>query len=144
MLEVLRHGSCLRWAAKQYHSLLNQRNIISWFLKYDLTRMHSSRMCTVRCSGRLSCHACPPPATHAPCHTHPSPSTPFTMHAPFTTHAPFTMHASPLCHACSNLSHMLPSPCMPPTFATHVPPPGQKEWYTLVKTLSFRNYCCGR
>ena len=41
------------------------------FRKIQLgTRMHSSRMCTVRCSSRLSCHACPPathtPATHAP------------------------------------------------------------------------------
>ena len=52
------------------------------------TRMHSSRMRTVRCSGRLSCHA-HPPAMHAPlCHA-----------CPFTMHAPFATHASPLCHA---------------------------------------------
>ena len=34
------------------------------------TRMRSSRMRTVHCNGRLSCHACPlpcmPPATYAP------------------------------------------------------------------------------
>ena len=57
------------------------------------TRMHSSRMCTVHYSGRLSCHtpchACPchayptwscmpphhicPPVMHTPCHTHTAP-----------------------------------------------------------------------
>ena len=49
------------------------------------TRMHSSRMRTVRCSGRLSCHTCTP-----------SPCMP-----PYTTHAP-------LCHACPPLPHTHP------------------------------------
>ena len=60
------------------------------------TRMHSSRMRTVHCSGCLSCHSCPlhhacpschthplscmPPPTHTPCHARPPPvdrQTPF-------------------------------------------------------------------
>ena len=79
-------------------------------------RMYSSRMRTVRCSGRLSCHACPPlpcmpPATHVH-HAHPCHTCPLAMHtppplcqahplhhAPFATHTPLAMHA-PLCHAC--------------------------------------------
>ena len=68
--------------------------------------MHSSRMRTVCCSGRLSCHAhsllpCMPPTMHAPCNTCPVPCMPL-----------FAMHA-PLCHACT-------PPCMPPA-ATHTP-----------------------
>ena len=42
------------------------------------TRIHSSRMRTVCCSGRLSCHACPPlPRMPPPCHACPP-----AMHAP--------------------------------------------------------------
>ena len=72
---------------------------ISWkplFLKICRTRMHSSRMRTARCSGRLSCHTCPTCHTHTPCHTPP-------CHAcPPATHTP--------CHACP-----LPHPsAMPP------------------------------
>ena len=59
--------------------------------------MHSSRMHTVHCSGRLSCHA------------HSLPRMP-----PFNTHAPFTKHA-PLCH-----TYLLHHAC-PPLFAMHVP-----------------------
>ena len=65
--------------------------------KYNPTRMHSSRMRTVRCSGRLSCHARPPPATHAPLrHTRPS-----VPHTPPLPRTPLLRHAClPLCHAC--------------------------------------------
>ena len=113
------------------------------------TRIHSSRMHTIRCSGRLSCYA------HPRCHAHPLPCMPpvscmhpFAMHAPFTMHVPllcmplsphmppFAMHA-PLWHACSPSPHIPPfathAPFMPPSaqtppfvthapFATHVPP----------------------
>ena len=48
----------------------------------NTTRMHSSRMRTVRCSGRLSCHTRMPP-----CCTYPP-----AMHAP-TTHVPPAIHA---------------------------------------------------
>ena len=70
-----------------------------------VTRMHSSRMRTVRCSGRLSCHACPTPLPCTPLlpcmphHAHPLPCMPHpTMHNP--CHTPY--------HACS------PLPCIPP------------------------------
>ena len=82
------------------------------------TRMHSSRMRTIPCPGRLSCHVShvpPLPHTH-PCHTCPS-----AMHTP--------------CHVCLPATHPLscmpPLPCMPPTHAhtpsmhaplPHVPP----------------------
>ena len=66
--------------------------------------MHSSRMHTVRCSGRISYHTphtcplpCTPPVMHTPCHACPH------MHAPH--------HAFPPLHT--------PLPCMPP--ATHAP-----------------------
>ena len=49
------------------------------------TIMHSSRMRTIRCTGHLSCHACPPSCT-APLSHMPAPA----MHAPpwteFLTH----------------------------------------------------------
>ena len=47
--------------------------------------MYSSRIRTIRCSGHLSCHACPPPP-----------------------------HMPPLHHACPPLPCMPPSSCMPP------------------------------
>ena len=56
-----------------------------------IRRMHSSRMRTFRCSGRLSCHA-PTPCYTPSCllpHTLPTPCTPFGMHispSPFTTY----------------------------------------------------------
>ena len=37
--------------------------------------------------------------------------------------------------------------CLPVGVCTHPPIPlslGQNSWHTLVKTLPFRNYCCGR
>ena len=75
------------------------------------TKMHSSRMRTVHCSGRVSCHACPP-VMHAPYHSAcPLPdmppslspcTSPFATHTPLTMHGPhFTMH-SPLRHTCPN------------------------------------------
>ena len=35
-----------------------------------LTRMHSSKMCTICCNGCLCCHTCSPRHTYLPCHTH--------------------------------------------------------------------------
>ena len=70
--------------------------------------MHSSRMRTVRSSGHLSCHACPPPTTHAPHHA-----------------CPPAMHAPPPCmppgHACPPAMHTHLPQC-PPTHAPHMPP----------------------
>ena len=90
------------------------------------TRMHSSRMRTVHCSGRISCHArpharplpCMPPAMHAPCHA-PLPCPPPAMHTPLPC-MPLP-HMSPY-HACPPLPHMTPChahppPCMPPYHA---------------------------
>ena len=85
-------------------------------------------MRTARCSGRLSCHACPllpcmsprhAPFHISPCHTCPLPCMPPTTHAPH--HAPCHAH---LHHACPPAMHPLPNmppPHMPP--ATHAPPP---------------------
>ena len=76
--------------------------------KLLFTRMHSSRMRTVRCSCHLSCHAYHPPLSHMP----------IAMHAPLC-------HARPH-HACP-LPHMPPLPCMSPAMhalpTTHVLPP---------------------
>ena len=76
---------------------------------FNRNRMHSSRMRTIRCSGRLSCPAhpllwcmppamtCPsyhasPPATHIPCHACPPPTT---HKISLATHAPPAMHPPP-------------------------------------------------
>ena len=69
------------------------------------TRRHSSRMRTVHCSGRLSCHT-------PPCHAHPPAMHTSTMHSPPATHAP-------PCHACP-LPHMPPHHVHPP--AMHAAP----------------------
>ena len=72
------------------------------------TRMHSSRMSTDRCSGRLSCHALPLPAMHAPYH-----ACPLVMHA--ATCPPACMPPQPpprmallwtefLTHTCENIT----------------------------------------
>ena len=79
--------------------------------------MHSSRICTINCSDRLSCHACPHPLPHTPllCHVCPLPCThpchaplchtpslscippfPTHPHTPFTMHTSFAMDALPL------------------------------------------------
>ena len=97
------------------------------------TRMHSSRMRTVRWSGSLSCHARPPPpTTHAPCHVY------------LPSHMPPAVHASP-CNACRlpcmPHCHLCPLPCM---HATTPSPCKQNERQTGVKTLPFRNFVCGR
>ena len=96
------------------------------FFAKKRTRMHSRRMCTVCCSGHLSCHAplpcmppathaslplphkshhhacpllCMPPATHAPLPCHACPPPPAT-HAPTmhapNMHTPFSIHATPV------------------------------------------------
>ena len=95
------------------------------------TRIHFSRMRIVRCSGRLSCHACPlpcmppsmhtllphmPPAMHTPCHMPTLPHMPPGTHA---THTPPATHVPPG-HACQ-------PPCTPPCNAhppaMHAPAP---------------------
>ena len=85
--------------------------------------MHSSRIHTVRCSGRFSCHACPPqpnytfpPTTHPPTMHDPLPCTtcltcPLAIHAP--NHAcPHNTHPPP--HTHTPTTHT-PLPCMPPS-----------------------------
>ena len=102
------------------------------------TRMHSSRMHTIHCSGPLSCHArpchaCPhhtcPPATHAPlathtpCHAHPLPHM-------RSYHAYPAMHTSPSCTppATHTPGHTHPLACMHPTHAPqHAPPPREQN-----------------
>ena len=92
-------------------------------------------MCTARCNGRFSCHACHhPPPRMPPCHAHPSCHTcPPAMHAPCHAHPP-AMHAPlpcmpPVIHAllpCMPPYHTCPPPCMPPTThspTTHAPLP---------------------
>ena len=94
-------------------------------------------MRTVRCSGRLSCHACspamyPPPPTPPCIHTFPpTMDTPLPCTCP--CHAfPHAMHTPPPathspCHGHPSAMHM-PLPCMPlplphmPPFAMHIPP----------------------
>ena len=66
--------------------------------------MHSSKMRTIHCSGHLSCHACPPPATHATS----------AMHAPLCT-----MHTH--CHVCPPPHHACPLPHMPLCHACPLP-----------------------
>ena len=73
------------------------------------------------------------------------------MHAP-TTHAP--LPCTPPCHAHPYHAHPLPCTphaCPPATHATLPRTPTLlytsslwTEWQTLVKTLHFHNYCCGR
>ena len=116
---------------KQGYQWPQKWTCVHWNLKK--TRMHSSRMRTVRCSGRLSCHACPLPATHAPTAMHVSLPCMTPPHTPPATYAPLP--------CIPPLPHMPPPPHMPPC---HAHPPGQNSWHTLVKTLPFRNYCCGR
>ena len=64
------------------------------------TRMYSSRMRTVRCSGCLSCHAfphlpCMTPDKHDPCHERPLPCTHPATHPPTT---------EGMIHACENIT----------------------------------------
>ena len=74
------------------------------------TRIHSNRMLTVRCRGRLSCHAHPHTLHHAcPLSRRMSPP-PFAMHTPLchTRPPPFTMHTPMwtefLKHPCENIT----------------------------------------
>ena len=95
------------------------------------TRMHSSRIRTVRFSGHLPCAQAilprmSPPATHAPtlCHTYLSYMLPWPCITPID-HAypsspcmiPFTTHV-PLCHACPPFAMHPLSPCKPPPLWT--------------------------
>ena len=73
------------------------------------TRMHSSRMHTVRCSGCLSCHACSPCHTWPSCHSHL-----LATHAPCHTCPPAT-HTPCHTHPC----HTHPMPHIPPCHTFH-------------------------
>ena len=81
--------------------------------------MHSSRVGTVRCSGRLSCHArlTPLPSPMHATNALPAMHDP-AMHIPMACMPP-TMHPLPHTHA--------PLPCIPPSPHTCPPHPlGQK------------------
>ena len=83
----------------------------NYMKKHEETRMHSSRMHTVCCSGCLychgppphtsPCHACPlPPMRFLAMHTHPLPCKPHSPRMPPSRHMPpFTTH-TPLHHVC--------------------------------------------
>ena len=130
--------------------------------------MHSSRMHTARCSGRLSCHTCPPTmhasnhacsSTHASYHAQPPlpciPPTPPCMPPPHmspTTNAPY--HACPL--SCTPPTMHAPLPCMHPTMHgpchTHTPSHPQRpspatHTFRLCtpscEKITFANFVCG-
>ena len=118
--KILVHSMSLKIIAASH--IIYRQNLVAMFLRCQkavtahtiikVTRMHSSRLHTVRWSGRLSCHARPhchayQPAKHAPCHACPPPCTPPCHTCPH--------HAWPPCHAC------FPLPCMPPSH--HACPP---------------------
>ena len=79
--------------------------------------MHSSRVRTVRCSGRLSCHTCTRPCHVCPtCHTHSLPCMPPATHSPY--------------YACP------PTPYTP--HLPRTPPPLWTEWLTdICKNITF-------
>ena len=112
------------------------------FKHLQITRMHSSRVLTARCSGRLRPHTpplpCTPPTMHAPHHACPLQCTPparhanLAMHAPHhactppTTHAPLPPCTSPMTRTPCNAHphHTCPLQCIPPimrTSAMHTP-----------------------
>ena len=86
-------------ASRQYWHL------VTWNQKSIKTRMHSSRMRTVRCSGRLSCHVHPLPHMSPP---------------PFAMYTAFSMHPLPcMPSATHTLYHAYPPPIlMSPWFAS--------------------------
>ena len=106
--------------------------------------MHFSRMHTVCCSGRRSCHTCPLPAMNAPWRAH-SPG----MHIPLCpAHPPTCMpsyHAHPSHQACHIITHA--------PLTTHAPlhhtrtttvPDGKfrhYSWY-LISALCLVRYSC--
>ena len=106
---------------------------IFFFLLHE-KRMHSSRMRTVHCSGRLSCHACPL-ATHLPVCMRP------TMYAPLP-HMPPAMHAPGHAHP----HHTCPPSLCTPPFATLIRVDCEDrilQWFAFEFTLlhrKFRNY----
>ena len=76
--------------------------------KHNEIRMYSSSMRTVRCSGRLSCHAPPPLATHVSlCNARPLPCMPHAVHTPLPRTPPLHM---PSGHACPPAMHGMPPP----------------------------------
>ena len=102
--------------------------------KITLTRMHSSRIHTIRFSGHISCHApalhhtCPP-AMHIPHHACPP-----AMHAPHAMYAPHHT-CPPPCMPPPHMSpcHTHPPPCTPPTMHAplpHMPPPHMPPHHT--------------
>ena len=110
--------------------------------------MHSGRMCTIRCSGHLSCHTHPLP--HIPSHAHPPPLRMPLPHMPPTMNVPY--HACP--PPCIPPSCMAPTlPHMPPAIPApshahspdHADPPHyeQNDRQTGVKTLPCRNFVEG-
>ena len=112
--------------------------INAWSVEEALweTRMHCSRMRTVRCTGRLSWHACPP-FTHvplscmSPCHACPLPHTPYHTcpppHAPPAMHAPCHVHLRYTCPAMHSPYHKFPYHAFPPPCT---PPPQWTEGMT--------------
>ena len=146
-------GTPLMCAAPPYGPKFSQFHAVKWYVGAPLrfsalatrnpgsapgnsiwaTRMHSSRICTARCSGCISCHGCPsflprmppplchacPPLPHMPPSSHmpPSPCMPPFPHMPLChahSHAYLLCHAHPLCHACPP-----PLPCILPQ--SHMP-----------------------
>ena len=76
-------------------------------------------MRTVRCSGRLSCHACPPPPA---------------MHAPH--------HAYPPCHTCPSPCHAWPH-CQAYPHPHHAHPPVNRITDTC-ENITLPQLCCGQ
>ena len=90
---------CADRSSPHIYSALHGEKIVPSI--YNETRMYSSSMRSVRCSGRLSCHAPPLPRT-----------TPFARHSPLPC-MPHAVHTS--CHACPPphpATHTL-LPCLP-------------------------------
>ena len=100
-----------------------------WIQKW--TRMHSSRMGTVRCSGRRGWGV----STQVGC-----------LPRGCLARECLLEGCHPREGFCPD-GGCLPRECVCPggvcLGGVH-PPCGQNSWHTLVKTLPFRNYCCGR
>ena len=82
--------------------------------------MHSSRMRDVRCSGRLSCHACPLPCMPLP-HMASSLCMPLLCHTCLLCHTHPLHHACPPHHAHLRAMYTSPLPHTPPAMHTSLP-----------------------